>query len=130
MNTAVKSDSRHFLRIPFDATVQLHFPMDEKPHNARLLDISLKGALIETVQPLPNAFQGKICRMVLVLGPGGEQIVMEGRVVHHEVRLIGIECQHIDLGSMANLRRLLELNMGDAVRLEREMAEMLKVNAP
>ena len=129
MNTTVSSGGRHFSRIPFKATAQLNFPPAKEPHTAHLLDISLKGALVETAQPLVKAFQGKICRMVLVLGQDGEQIAMEGRVVHQEARLIGIECQHIDLDSIANLRRLIELNIGDTARLEREMTAMLKVDA-
>lgn len=123
-------ESRHFSRIPFQADVQLHFHLTEEPHTARLRDISLKGALVETAQPIANAFKGKTCRMVLLLGDDGEHIAMEGRVVHQEDQFMGIECQHIDLDSMINLRRLVELNMGDAALLERELAEVLNIDAP
>lgn len=129
MNTTDSIKPRHFSRIPFDADVQLHFPLTKEVQAAHLLDISLKGALAETTQPIANVFRGKSCRMVLSLGKGGEHITMEGKVVHHEGQLMGIECLHIDLDSMTNLRRLVELNMGDEKLLERELAEMLKVNA-
>ncbi len=129
MKTTDSNEPRHFSRIPFQADVELHFHLANEVQKARLLDISLKGALVETTQPIANAFKGKICRMDLPLGKGGEHITMEGKVVHQGGQLIGIECQHIDLDSMINLRRLVELNMGDEKLLERELAEVLKVDA-
>ena len=129
MKTANGNEPRHFSRIPFHADVQLHFHLAEVEQNAHLLDISLKGALVETTHPVANAFKGKICRMVLFLGTGGEHITMEGTVVHQEGQLIGIECRHIDVDSMINLRRLVELNTGDEKLLERELAEVLKIDA-
>jgi hypothetical protein len=129
MKTTDSNKPRHFSRIHFQADVELHFHLAKEVQTARLLDISLKGALVETAQPIANVFKGKICRMVLPLGKGGEHITMEGKVIHQEDQLIGIECQHIDLDSMINLRRLVELNMGDEKLLERELAEVLKVDA-
>lgn len=126
MNTTDNNKPRHFSRIPFQADVQLHFHLAKEVQTAHLLDISLKGALVETTQPIANAYKGKICSMNLLLGKDGEHITMEGKVIHQEGQLIGIECQHIDLDSMINLRRLVELNMGDEKLLERELAEVLK----
>ncbi len=129
MKTMDNIKPRHFSRIPFQADVELHFHLVNEVQTAHLLDISLKGALVETTPPIANALKGKACRMVLPLGKGGEHITMEGKVIHQEGQLIGIECQHIDLDSMTSLRRLVELNMGDEKLLERELAEMLKIDA-
>ena len=129
METSDSIESRHFSRIPFHAGVQLHLHFTNEVQMAQLLDISLKGALIETLQPSTRAFNGEICRMVLSLGADGEHITMEGKVVHHEGQILGIECRHIDLDSMTNLRRLVELNLGDEQLLQRELAEVLKVNS-
>lgn len=126
--TKDNNEARHFSRIPFHADVQLHFHLANVVQTARLMDISLKGALVETTKTIANVFKGKACSMVLFLGEGGEHIAMEGKVVHHEGRLIGIECQHIDVDSMSNLRRLVELNAGDEDLLERELVEMLKTD--
>ncbi|CAH1086105.1 PilZ domain-containing protein [Candidatus Nitrotoga sp. 1052] len=117
-------EKRHFSRIPFNANVQLHFTLPDIMQAATLLNISLKGALIETLQPI-NPDEGKICRSILSLSEGGEDIIMEGKVVHQKGNLIGIECQHIDMDSMINLRRLVELHLGDPGLLERELAEVL-----
>ena len=67
--------------------------------------------------------------MVLLLSKDGEHITMEGKVVHKEDQFIGLECQHIDLDSMTNLRRLVELNTGDENLLGRELSEVLKIDA-
>lgn len=127
MKTTDRNESRHFLRIPFHADVQLH--LANEVQTTRLLDISLKGALLKSEQPNINSFKGKSCSMTLSLGEDGEIITMEGNVVHQEGQLMGIECQHIDLDSLTNLRRLMELNTGDDKLLERELDEMLKIAA-
>ena len=123
MKSADVSKLRQFSRIPFLADVQLHLAAGVQ--TGRLLDIALKGALVETPQPVAID-QGETCRLVLPLGEGGEQIVMEGVVVHREDRHLGIECRHIDVDSLTRLRRLVELNLGDADLLERELSHLFR----
>lgn len=129
MKTTDSNESRHFSRIPFHADVRLHFDLADHVQTTHLLDISLKGALVKTEQPILKSFMGKNCRLTLVLSRDGESIIMEGQVVHQEGQLMGIECQHIDVDSMTNLRRLVELNTGDENLLRRELGEMLKIAA-
>lgn len=127
MKTTDSNESRHFSRIPFHADVRLHFDLTDQVQTTHLLDISLKGALVQAGQPILKSFMGKRCRLTLVLSRDGERITMEGRVVHQEGSLMGIECQHIDVDSMTCLRRLVELNTGNENLLQRELAEMLKI---
>jgi hypothetical protein len=129
MKTTDSKKPRHFSRIPFHADVQLHLDLSKEIQAARLLDISLKGALVETRQPIGNSCKGKNCSIVLVLLEGGESITMEGKVVHQDGQLMGIECQLIDVDSMINLRRLMELNLADQKLMERELGEVLKIAA-
>lgn len=124
MKPADINDLRHFSRIPFHAGIQLH--LASTVQTAQLLDIALKGALVETLQPVA-AVRGEACRLMLPLNESGEKIVMEGAVVHQEGRRIGIECRHIDVDSLTNLRRLVELNLGDAALLDRELSHLFKV---
>ena len=126
MKTTDSKEHRHFTRIPFHADVRLHFDLPKETQTVHLLDISLKGALLEAEHPIVNTFKGKICNMVLALNKVGENITMEGKVIHQEGPLIGIECLHIDVDSMTKLRRLVELNMGDDKLLERELSEVFK----
>jgi hypothetical protein len=38
--------------------------------------------------------------------------------------VVGLHCRHIDIESLAHLRRLIELNLGDPALLERELAAL------
>ena len=127
MKAANDNENRNFSRIPFQADVQLHFMLPNSVLVGNLRDISLKGALVETLHPV-YTFVGKNCRLHLVLREGDENIIMEGTVVHHEGNFVGIECEHIDMDSMTNLRRLVELNLGDEGLLERELFKVFKID--
>lgn len=109
---------RLFSRIPFHAGVLLHLGADVRPAN--LLDIALKGALVELQQPAAS-LRGKVCQLKLNLGKDGEAIVMDGLIVHQEGQRIGIESRSIDIDSLTHLRRLVELNLGDDTLLDREL---------
>ncbi len=126
MNDAVPREHRRFVRITFDADVQLRFHLDPYLYLAHLKDISLKGALVETYKLLPNTFKGKMCHLVLPLNETGDKIVMDGLVVHHEGNAIGIECKSMDVDSVTHLRRIIEMNSGDEAEMQRELGEMLR----
>ncbi len=126
MTTASQTESRHFSRIPFQAEVQLQIHLIDEVQNANLLDLSLKGALVQTKSIIDIALNTRSCTMVLTLGRDGEQITMNGKIVHQAGTLIGIECQHIDLDSITNLRRVMALNTGSESLLKRELSEMIK----
>lgn len=123
MKPTDSTDMRRFSRVPFDADVRLH--LAHAVHTGRLLDIAIKGALVEVPQAV-SADRGVACRLVLPLGADGEQIVMEGAVVHREGARIGIECRHIDLDSLTSLRRLMDFNLGDPALLERELSHLFE----
>ena len=112
---------RHFSRIQFDAQVLLH--LHDRTINVHLIDIALKGALVQTATPQALAVQEK-CRLVLPLTVDGDTITMAGRIVHLEERQVGIECLDIDVASLTRLRRLMLLNSGDAQRMNRELSHM------
>ncbi|PKO43899.1 MAG: PilZ domain-containing protein [Betaproteobacteria bacterium HGW-Betaproteobacteria-22] len=130
MNSSDNQQPRHFSRIPFRADILLEIHLIDAVHTAQLIDISLKGALVKTAQAIPEYIHGRNCSMTLTLGDithsDCEKITMQGKVAHHEGMLLGIECLHTDIDSMTNLRRLIELNIGDEVLLHQEIGEMLK----
>jgi hypothetical protein len=41
---------------------------------------------------------------------------------------MGLQTEHIDLDSISHLRRLIELNVGDADILNRELGELVHAN--
>jgi hypothetical protein len=122
MNPTPAKGLRHFQRIPFQADVLLY--LHDRKLDVRLLDIAFKGALVQTDTPQTLALQEK-CRLVLPLADGDSSIEMEGKIAHLEGCNVGIECKEIDLASLTELRRLLELNSGDAALMNRELTYML-----
>jgi hypothetical protein len=117
------SDKRRFRRIPF--TSEAHLVSAEGSWHCQLLDISLKGILTT----LPKQWPGKPGEHYLVELPlenSDVVIRMEAAVVHVEADHAGFRCVHIDLDSISHLRRLVELNLGDAAILQRELTELSK----
>lgn len=112
---------RHFSRVLFDATASLE--CDGRGSPCRLLDISLKGALVATLPPLSPA-PGSRCALSLKLGDGEAEIRMEGHVAHLEGDRLGLRCDSIDIDSLTHLRRLVEVNIGDESVLERELSAL------
>ena len=110
---------RIFSRVPFKAAVALH--LSQQTLQVKLLDIALKGALVQTAQSIPLQLH-EPCRLVLPLTGAGDVIEMTGKIVHIEARNVGMKCEHIDLASLTQLRRLLELNTGDADLMDRELS--------
>lgn len=111
--------NRIFSRVPFSAPVTLH--LAERTLDVTLLDIALKGALVRTETP-ENLQLQQPCQLVLPLNDDGEGIEMAGKIVHLEANHVGMKCEDIDLPSLTRLRRLLELNTGDAELMDRELS--------
>ena len=119
------SESRRFTRIHFDAEVQLHIHLIDDIHIAHLIDISLKGALVDTDRPITTYIKDRSCIMTLSLDAHQQKITMQGKIIHHEGSLIGLESLHIDLDSITNLRTLIQLNTSDDKHLGTELSHML-----
>ncbi|HHH49016.1 MAG TPA: PilZ domain-containing protein [Gammaproteobacteria bacterium] len=115
-------ERRRFSRIGFDADVQL---VDARGSwRSQLIDLSLKGALVAAPQDWSGQ-PGEQFLMELVLGSDEEMLIrMEVSVSHQEDDHIGFRCEHIDLDSISHLRRLVELNLGNAELLDRELSAL------
>jgi hypothetical protein len=114
-------ERRRFTRVPFDAHVRIR---DVRGiWQGTLLDVSLKGALVE----LPADWPGQIgdpVQLQIRLGDGSFGITMETRLAHLDGRRGGFARTSTDLESFTTLRRLLELNLGDEAALMRELSEL------
>ena len=116
------SENRRFQRIQFDCKVE--FETESAQQVCELLDISLKGALLDQCSCQEGI--GAACRLVLTLDESAEiKIVMQGVIAHQSGTRVGIHCQSIDLDSMTHLRKLVELNLGDEQLLQREFEALL-----
>lgn len=112
---------RHFSRVPFHAQAQLR--LHDRTLDVQLIDIALKGALVEISAEQGLVPQEKCC-LTLSLAGGGDPIVMDGVIVHLEGKHVGIQCLNIDVTSLTQLRRLVELNTGDGDLMNRELSNL------
>jgi len=119
---AKTSEKRKFHRISFDAPCELHAL--ESMWTTEVLDISLKGVLVKRPEgwdvPLSQP-----CEVIVHLDGQQAGIVMAVELKHVEPHRLGFKCQYIDLESATHLKRLVELNLGDQVLLEREFARLI-----
>lgn len=115
------NEKRRFSRIPFDANVLIS--QDGKEWRSKLLDISLKGVLIETPRNW-DAVNGEHFHLEVIFADSGSLISGDISVAHIGQSHIGFEITQIDIESVGHLRRLVELNLGDPELLDRELATL------
>ena len=127
MTSDSSDDRRHHSRITFHTTA--HLLLGDQRIEVKVLDLSLKGALIQ----LPGTGFGDraaselACRLSIGLDDTeSDQIRMETQVAHAHGNRIGLLCTNIDLDSVTHLRRLVELNLGDPGLLERELSALIE----
>ncbi len=111
-------DRRQFSRILFAATAFLR--QGKQKWNTRILDLSLNGALIE--KPQGAELSTEQVTLNFSLPDSDIELNMEAELVHDEATKLGLKCLNIDVDSISHLRRILELNIGDASLLNRELA--------
>lgn len=121
-------EQRHFTRIPFDATVRILHPQSGHSWDCQLVDISLNGVLVSEPENWPGR-NGENYKLELQLGSGIEEelrLHMDVSVAHIENKHIGFHCTKMDVDTATHLHRLVELNLGDTIILQRELTELIK----
>jgi hypothetical protein len=110
-------DNRHFHRVLYAAEAVLM--CEEKTWNCEIIDLSLKGCLLRFELPWEENME-KLYTLILNLSEQAE-IKMELTPAHIVDNKVGFKCEHIDLDSITELRRLVELNLGNSSLLERDL---------
>lgn len=116
---------RKFSRIPFHAQAHIHADKGEFHLNCDVLDVSLNGLLIAE----PAGWNGQLSdqyQIDLVLEGAQLVIKMSATVAHINNGVIGFTLKNIGVESIAHLKRLVELNLGDEALLHRELASLLQ----
>lgn len=116
-------EKRRFQRIHFDAPCELH--CQESVWTTEVLDISLKGVLVKRPESWDVPLK-QPCEVIVHLNDHDAGIVMAVELRHIEAHRLGFTCKYIDIESVSHLRRLVELNLGDQVILERELSRMIE----
>ena len=116
----IGKERRQFSRVLFDAWVELR--QGEKSWQTTVTDLSLNGLLVS--EPMDWEIDGTKPLVAAIRLDAHATIQMTVLWRHRRDGHIGFECEHIDLDSISNLRRLVELNLGDPVLLERQLGAL------
>ena len=117
------ADRRRFKRFAFDARTELS--QGEFIWPVKLIDLSLKGLLIEKPEPwLGNPDWHFLVDIHL---NEDVEIKMDVMLTHDDHGQLGFVCKHISLESIERLRRLIEFNLGDPKELERELGALIEI---
>jgi hypothetical protein len=112
---------RRFQRVPFHAKTRV--TAEGTSWDCTLLNIALKGALLES--SLLPVEPGATCDIRMTLP--GTDIALEFRslLVYHQGSHFGFKFLHVDLETLTHLRKLIELNTGDADGVRGELMAWL-----
>jgi len=120
MLRGARPERRVFHRIPMEAEVRLY--SDRAMWTTCLFDISLKGALVE--RPLGwEGMTGKTQRLEIRVN-SSNVISVNARIARAATTSVAFRLDRLDLDSFIRLKRLVELNLGDARLLHRELAAL------
>ncbi|MCK9607634.1 MAG: PilZ domain-containing protein [Methylomonas sp.] len=117
-------EKRHYQRILYNAEAIL--ADGDIKMACRVIDISLKGCLLDFEKTWPG---NHINAYTLKLSLSDEMaITMTLKFSHGFGSQIGFKCEYIDIDSITNLRRLVELNLGNSAMLSRELDALYRVS--
>ena len=115
----MSQERRRFTRISFSGKCTIK---DGETHiQAALLDISLRGALLQL--PDNDVFeQNKPCELEIIINEAPRvALYLQAEMVHRQAERVGMYFKTTDIDSLTHLRRLIELNMGDADKTLQEL---------
>ena len=114
-------ERRRFSRVNFSTPVTL--VQGDQQWQGKLLDISLKGVLVELPAAADYDPQASLTASIPLSDQASINMVVQP--AHQERHLLGLECMSIDMESIGHLRRLIELNLDDPTAAERELTELI-----
>ncbi|MGJ8692137.1 MAG: PilZ domain-containing protein [Thalassotalea sp.] len=112
---------RQFTRILFSIKAKLE--VEDNFYPVTIHDISLNGALV-TSPDTNDALARKLGVLTFQFEGGSEEITMHIAVVHAQGNEMGLRVNAIDIDSISQLRRMVELNLGDAEQLNKELSQL------
>ncbi|TCJ15337.1 PilZ domain-containing protein [Parasulfuritortus cantonensis] len=116
------AEKRHFHRVAHDARATL--TSAGRAWSCLVEDLSLNGCLVDLTEPR-LLDPGQIYHLSIQL-TYAIRIEMDVALAHLAGNHAGFRCVSIDSDSIGQLRRLIELNLGDSRLLERDMRELIR----
>jgi len=121
----VTDERRNYQRVSFDATAKLI--KDDQIFSCQVVDLSIHGVLLRPHGVLRSSV-GSIYQLEIPLSEENSQITMSLKLTHQHPENLGFVCENIDVDSITHLRKIVELNSGDATILERDLATLCSEN--
>ncbi|MBD1401207.1 PilZ domain-containing protein [Pelovirga terrestris] len=117
------TELRNYRRIPFHTTATIVWAQEQVP--CELIDLALRGALLQTHHEVPIEI-GARARVDIDLANSEVKLTFGVELIHREQNQYGFLFIDADDESLAHLRRLLELNLGDGEQVDREFVHWLQ----
>ena len=117
-------DKRRFHRILYEVDATLQDSAGQ--WSCSVIDLSLNGCLLQIME----AWHGEVGSAYKISIPLASDcsIEMEATLAHMTEHTAGFHCVHIDLDSISQLRRLVELNLGDSDLLDRDLRALARTD--
>ena len=118
---STENEKRQFHRIFYNAKASLE--ANNKTWDCEIIDLCLNGCLLHFTTPWQQNLDD-IFTLKLTLSEDTE-IKMDLKQAHAEANNVGFKCEQIDIDSISQLRRMVELNLGDSEILERDLSSLV-----
>lgn len=119
-------ERRQYSRILYQAPATLQ--QGEIQLTTCIHDLSLRGLLLWAVDE-PNLDNDQLVDVAFTLPESDITIRLTGQLVRENERILHIKIIYIDLESIAHLKRLVELNIGDDQMLHRDLEHLVTSTA-
>ncbi len=117
------TEQRNYRRVNFSTEADID--INNSVHRCDLVDLALQGALFKSSEKLPLT-HGCQAPLSIYLTDSDVRMEFTGELIHQNGDYYGFLFITEDAESMGHLRRLLELNFGDAEQVEEEFNHWLK----
>lgn len=117
------TERRHYQRVSFETTALL--TNESQSFACQVVDLSIKGVLLRPHGVLNSSIGSEFALAIPLGSSTSENVEMRIKLAHKTPECLGFECLQIDVESITHLRRILELNSGDGLLLERELKNLI-----
>lgn len=117
------TEQRSYRRINFRTEADIN--IENSAYRCDLVDLALQGALFRSERELPLTL-GSQFPLSIYLPESSTRMEFIGELIHQRGKFYGFIFTAEEAESMSHLRRLLELNFGDAEQAEEEFSHWLK----
>ncbi|EDM65406.1 MAG: PilZ domain-containing protein [Moritella sp.] len=119
------NNKRQFQRVLFNHDASL--TCNGHQWSTNVIDLSLRG--LSCTKPKNVTFEIDQLMTLSIQLAQEQVIIMEAVLIHNGEGVLGMRCTRIDINSISELRRLVQLNLADEALLQRDI-EHLALSLP